>query len=75
VRVCVGGPQVADKSQFGKAVKELAKETHSDKSYLPFSSAPSFVTNMKLFCLTVVYYMENQIISIYSLIPYLTTLP
>ena len=58
MRVCVGGPQEADKSQFGQAVKEQAKETRSDKSYLSFRSAPSCVTDMKLFCLTVGYYME-----------------
>ena len=58
MRVCVGGPQEADKSQFDQAVKEHAKETRSDKSYLPFRSAPFFVTDMKLFCLTVGYYIE-----------------
>lgn len=58
MRVCVGGPHEADKSQFDQAVKEQAKVTRSDKSYLSFRSAPSFVREMKLFCLTVGYYME-----------------
>jgi len=44
VRVCLGGPQEADKSQFGQAVKEQAKETRSDKE-LPFIQVCTFFCN------------------------------
>lgn len=44
MRVCVGGPQETDKSQFGQAVKEHAKETRSDKE-LPFIQVCTFFCN------------------------------
>ena len=68
MRVCVGGPQEADKSQVGQAVTEHAKETCSEKSYLS-KSAPSFVTDMTLFCLTVgiIWNTKSSVLTVFTL--------